>query len=73
MKYIIITPVRDEELFIEFTLNSVCQQSLKPIKWIIVDDGSTDRTVQIVQNYINKYNWITLIFNDTYNEKRAEG
>jgi len=47
-KYTIITPVRDEEKFIEFTLESVINQSLMPAEWFIVDDGSSDQTPQIL-------------------------
>ena len=72
-KFVIITPAKDEENFIRFTLESVCNQSLLPEEWIIVDDGSTDRTVQTIGEYLRKYNWIRLIRNDTSNEKRAEG
>ncbi|HRG52810.1 MAG TPA: glycosyltransferase family A protein, partial [Bacteroidia bacterium] len=44
MKYYVITPAKDEEKFIKFTLDSMVNQLLKPAKWIIVDDGSTDNT-----------------------------
>ena len=44
----LITPARNEERFIELTLRSVIAQNLRPIRWIIVNDGSTDRTGEIV-------------------------
>ena len=42
LKYILITPAHNEDAFIEKTINSVINQSILPLKWIIVDDGSTD-------------------------------
>jgi len=42
--YVLITPARNEAQFIELTIKSVIAQTIKPIKWVIVSDGSTDRT-----------------------------
>ncbi len=60
-KYVLITPARNEELYIEKTIQSVINQTMKPEKWIIVSDGSTDRTDEIVNSYAEKYPWIQLI------------
>lgn len=73
MKYVIITPAKDEEKYIEYTLNSVCSQTLKPQQWIIVNDGSTDNTAYIVEKYAKEYSWIQLINNNTINEERSIG
>jgi len=62
-KYIIITPALNEEKYIRYTLESVVNQTLKPFMWIIVNDGSTDLTGQIVREYTKKYGWIKLINN----------
>src|SRR5439155_13881848 len=51
MKYVLITPARNEAAFITKTLESVCSQTLRPEKWVVVDDGSTDRTAEIVSQY----------------------
>ena len=51
MKYVLITPAHNEAAFVEETLNSVVTQTTLPKRWIIVDDGSTDRTAEIVQDY----------------------
>jgi poly-beta-1,6-N-acetyl-D-glucosamine synthase len=56
--YIVISPVKDEEKFIDHTISSVCQQTVRPTKWIIVDDGSSDRTPQIIEKACSKYDWI---------------
>jgi glycosyltransferase involved in cell wall biosynthesis len=61
MKYALITPARNEEKFIERTIESVIAQTLLPDRWIIVDDGSTDRTAKIVEGYLQRYPWIELV------------
>ena len=55
VKYVLITAAKNEELFIEKTIQSVLNQTIKPEKWIIVSDGSTDQTNDIVEQYKNKY------------------
>lgn len=71
--YVIITPVKNEELHIKETLNSVVNQSVLPNKWIIVDDGSTDSTAKIVSEYCKDYNWIELIQINNKSEVRMGG
>ncbi len=60
MKYVLITPAHNEEAFIEKTLASMVVQTRLPERWVIVDDGSTDRTAQIVEGYSSRYQWIEL-------------
>lgn len=57
-KYVIITPTYNESQFITYTLKSVINQTILPREWIIVDDGSTDDTWEIIKNYITDYPWI---------------
>lgn len=59
--YILITPARNEDAFIELTIKSVISQSVLPLKWVIVSDGSTDRTDEIVKKYATEYPWIELV------------
>ena len=61
MKYVLITPARNEEAFIERTLQSVIAQTEPPVRWVIVDDGSSDRTAEIVERYTTRYPWIELL------------
>ncbi len=61
VKYIIISPVRNEEDYIRKTLDSVINQTIKPIQWILVNDGSTDKTDGIIQEYVPKHDWMDLI------------
>ena len=60
-KYVIVSPVRDEEKHIEDTIQSVVQQTVRPVEWIIVDDGSGDRTGAIIENYAKVYSWIHVV------------
>ena len=60
MKYVLITPAHNEEAFIEKTLASMVAQTRLPERWVIVDDGSTDRTAQIVESYVSRHRWIEL-------------
>lgn len=59
--YVLITPARNEAAFIEGTLRSVRAQTVRPLRWVIVSDGSTDGTDAIVQRYAAENSWIRLI------------
>lgn len=61
LRYVLITPARNEEAFIEKTIQSMIKQTVPPLKWVIVDDGSTDSTREIVNRYIPQYPWIELV------------
>lgn len=61
MKYVLVTPARNEATFIGKTLDSMAAQTDLPERWIIVDDGSTDRTAEIVQDYARDQPWIELV------------
>lgn len=69
LQYIIITPAKNEEEFIEKTILSVINQTVLPLKWVIVDDGSTDSTAKIVKNYAEKYNFIRLLQREKENSR----
>jgi glycosyltransferase involved in cell wall biosynthesis len=59
--YVLVTPVRNEEATIGVTLDSVVNQSVLPLEWVIVSDGSTDGTDAIVQPYADRYPFIRLL------------
>jgi biofilm PGA synthesis N-glycosyltransferase PgaC len=61
LTYVLITPARNEEQFIQGTLDSVCSQTVLPRKWVVVSDGSTDRTDDIVRTYAARHSWIELV------------
>lgn len=71
-RYAIISPVRDEAAYARRTLDSVVNQTLKPTLWLIVDDGSTDETPQILQEYAQKYDFIKVV-NKPNRGKRSVG
>jgi glycosyltransferase involved in cell wall biosynthesis len=60
-KYVLITPARNEQAFLEATIIAVLHQTIRPLLWVIVSDGSTDRTEEIVRRYSTKNRWIELI------------
>jgi glycosyltransferase involved in cell wall biosynthesis len=57
-RIVIISPVRDEEAFLEGTIQSMANQTLQPVEWLIVNDGSTDRTPEILEKAAKEYPWI---------------
>jgi glycosyltransferase involved in cell wall biosynthesis len=60
MKYVLITPARNEAAFIVRTLDSMIAQTVLPERWVIVDDGSSDRTAEVVASYVECHPWIEL-------------
>lgn len=61
LTYALITPARNEAAFIEGTIKSVIAQTVRPTKWVIVSDGSTDGTDAIVRSYLAANPWIELM------------
>jgi len=60
-RYSIVTPVRNEEAVLQRTVQSVIDQTIRPGKWVILDDGSTDKTGEILNFFSNRYTWIEII------------
>jgi glycosyltransferase involved in cell wall biosynthesis len=56
-----VTPARNEEVYIQRTIEAVVCQTVLPQKWVIVSDGSVDRTDEIVRTYAKKYAFIQLL------------
>lgn len=59
--YLAISPCRNEAVHMRRTLDSVVAQTLRPARWIIVDDGSTDDSAAILAEYAARHDWITVI------------
>jgi glycosyltransferase involved in cell wall biosynthesis len=59
--YVIITPAKNEAAYIEQTIKSMIAQTQLPTRWVIVNDGSTDGTDDIVSSYSRKHEWIELL------------
>jgi glycosyltransferase involved in cell wall biosynthesis len=61
LQYALVTPARNEGDYIEGTIRSVITQTVLPARWVIVSDGSTDETDQIVKSYQTHCPWIELL------------
>jgi len=59
--YVLVTPSRNEEAYIAKTIESVAQQTVRPVKWVIVNDGSTDSTGEIAERYAAEHDWIEVV------------
>jgi len=60
-QYVLVTPARDEEASIGETIESVVNQTVRPAEWVVVSDGSTDRTDEIVSAAARVHSWIRLL------------
>jgi len=70
---VLVTPARNEAAFIEPTIKAVVAQTARPIKWLIVSDGSTDATDEIVKRYAARHTWIELVRMPERNERHFAG
>lgn len=61
LRYVLVTPARNEESYLEGTMQSVVAQTVLPTRWVIVSDGSTDRTDEIARSYAARHSWIELV------------
>lgn len=60
-KYVVITPVRDEQEYLPRTVESIIQQTVRPVEYVIVNDGSKDKTGDIIDQYARQYPWIRAV------------
>jgi len=61
LRYVLITPARNEADYLEKTIRSVVAQTVRPLRWIIVSDGSTDATDAIVERHLPDHPWLELV------------
>ncbi|WP_266366664.1 glycosyltransferase [Tellurirhabdus rosea] len=61
MRYVLLTPQKNEQQYIEQTLRSVCAQTILPKRWIILDDNSTDSSPELIRQYQQQHPWIEFI------------
>ena len=71
--YVLITPARNEAATIERTLKSVVAQTCRPIKYVVVSDGSTDNTDDIVRQYAAVHEWIEFVRTPERKERNFAG
>lgn len=60
-RYILVSPVKDEAKYVETTIQAVLHQTVRPHRWVFVDDGSRDGTHDILESYARSVDWITLV------------
>lgn len=60
-RYVVITPVRDESHYLPFTIRSMVEQAIRPVEWVIVNDGSSDSTGEIIDSAVSKHSWIRAV------------
>lgn len=72
-KYVIITPARDEEAHLEKTILAVVHQTMRPMQWIIVNDGSVDNSGAILDRYAALHPWITALHRSNRGFREAGG
>jgi glycosyltransferase involved in cell wall biosynthesis len=60
-RYVVITMVRNEEEFLPATIASMVSQTIRPVTWFVVDDGSVDRTPSILAEAAEANPWITVL------------
>jgi biofilm PGA synthesis N-glycosyltransferase PgaC len=71
--YAVITPVRDEEVHIRSTIESMVQQTVLPKEWVIVDDGSTDATGKVIDDFAGRYPWLKVVHREDRGFRKAGG
>ncbi|MEM6660616.1 MAG: glycosyltransferase family 2 protein [Pseudomonadota bacterium] len=60
-RYLVISPGRNEAAYMRRTLDSIVAQTVRPALWVIVDDGSTDESPEILAEYTAQHDWIRVI------------
>jgi glycosyltransferase involved in cell wall biosynthesis len=73
IRYVIVTPVRDEEKFVSATVEAVCRQTVRPVEWVIVNDGSTDRTGEILDAHAAQFPWIRVVHRPNRGFRKSGG
>lgn len=72
-KYLVITPVRDEEKYLRSTIASMAAQTILPAEWIVVNDGSTDKTGEILDEAAKTYPWLRVIHRANRGHRKSGG
>lgn len=70
-RYLLVSPCRDEAQYLRRTLDSVALQSVPPALWLVVDDGSTDETAAILQEYARRLPYLRVITRNDRGDRRV--
>ncbi|HZM05593.1 MAG TPA: glycosyltransferase family A protein [Candidatus Saccharimonadales bacterium] len=71
--YVVITPCRNEEQYLQKTIDSMVGQTLRPQKWIIVNDGSTDKTGSVIDHAAKEHAWIQAVHRNDRGFRKSGG
>lgn len=71
--YVVVTPVRNEERYLPNTIRSTVSQTHLPLRWVLVNDGSTDRTGEIIHAAAQDYSWIRFVTRPDRGYRKAGG
>jgi poly-beta-1,6-N-acetyl-D-glucosamine synthase len=72
-KYVLITPVKDEYENFQKTIKSILNQEIKPSKWVIINDGSTDGTRELIDDLCKINNWVVPVHNPPEYKRKPGG
>ncbi|MFK7883221.1 MAG: glycosyltransferase family 2 protein [Phycisphaerales bacterium] len=70
-QYVVITPCRDEEEFIEQAIESLAAQTIRPLVWVIIDDGSSDRTPELLATASERHDFIRVVRREDRGERKV--
>ena len=68
-RFVLLTAAKNEEQYIEYAIRSVVRQTIHPLAWFIVDDGSTDRTAEIIRDYAKVFPCVRLVSRECGQER----
>ncbi len=70
-KYVVVSPIRNEEEYLPLTIACMCAQTVKPWKWVLVDDGSSDRTGALIDEAASQHPWIVAVHRKDRGSRQA--
>jgi glycosyltransferase involved in cell wall biosynthesis len=73
MRYAIISPVRDEAAYLPKTIKSIVNQTIQPMEWVIVNDGSTDHTAAVVDDAAARLPWLHAVHRANRGYRKSGG
>lgn len=73
IRYVVVSPVRDEREHLAKTVESVIGQTIRPAEWVIVNDGSTDGTAEIIDRYAARYPWLHAVHRENRGFRKSGG
>jgi poly-beta-1,6-N-acetyl-D-glucosamine synthase len=72
-KYVVVSPVRNEEKYLALTINSMVAQTIRPACWVIVNDGSKDETGRVAEQAAHSNSWIKVVNRPDRGFRKAGG